>query len=70
MPLLLKVDEGQTILKALERARIFSVSENGNMFEFTEECDCYFTRILDREQLLKLGIELIAMANNPPSERG
>lgn len=62
MPLLLEQKEGESVLKALGRENIFVVSPNGDMFEFTEACDDYFTRILNKDQVLALANELRELA--------
>ena len=58
---------GETILDALDNARIFNVSreqERPARFRIEESCDNHFAAVLTREQLLALADELRAMADS------
>jgi hypothetical protein len=70
MPLLLEPKDGETILKTLERDRILDVTRSGDMFEFSECCDYYYTRILSKDQVLSLIKELTDMVTNPVDIQG
>lgn len=54
---------GETLLDALEVARVFSVQKEGpGCFRIEECCDNYFFGLLTTEQMLALADELRAMA--------
>lgn len=55
---------GETLLAALEDARVFNVSKTDDgRFEFEESCDNYFGAFLTKEQVLALAEELRALAS-------
>ena len=55
---------GETLLDALDKARVFSVTkQETGLFQIEESCDGYYSAFLTREQLLALADELRALAN-------
>lgn len=56
---------GETLLGALDEARVFNVSkEETGRFRIEESCDNWFFAVLTREQLLALADELRALAGS------
>lgn len=53
---------GDTLLDRMEKERIFSVRQRGDTFLIMEQCDCYFSDRLTRDELLHLGKEIVALA--------
>ena len=55
---------GDTLLKALAEARVFSVSKVGDNYCIEEMCDEYFNAVLTPNQLYCLGVELQVLASS------
>lgn len=56
--------EGESILDALENARVFSISKKEDKtFTIIEECDRWFGADLNIEQMLKLSDEIRELAS-------
>lgn len=55
----LEMRQYPSMLDALEKETIFAIEKKGDLFEFTEQCDLYFSCMLSRDQLRILAQELI-----------
>ncbi len=54
---------GETMLDALDGARIFSIKKaTDKRFHIIEKCDDYFEAYLTKDELKDLGLELIALS--------
>lgn len=51
-----------TLLARLEKERVFSVATLSSSFLISEECDCYYTVTLSKDELAQLGQELIELS--------
>ncbi len=60
---------GETLLAALEEARVFCVLPERGQFIIEDVCDHAFHVRLTRWQLIDLADELLALTKDPPEEQ-
>ncbi len=60
---------GETLLAALEEARVFCVLPERGKFIIEDVCDHAFHVRLTRRQLIDLADELLALAKDPQQEQ-
>jgi hypothetical protein len=60
-----KIANYESILEMLEDNKVFEIKKIGvNFFVVRELCDAWFEEYITREQLIGLGQEIIALAND------